>query len=396
MANADTEIVEAYGAASEKYTQRLFWPLAGIFWIMLFAALKVGQSFIVPILLALVISLIFSPIRRSLGRLGVSNVAVAGLAIGGIAIVVSMIVILLGSSIQGKLKSAPDLIPRAAEKIESLLGAVDPLQSMGVELPAPDPEAQASSDMQEVTIREPSLLQQIAKTAPGIIGQLLFILIFAFALIASGDMFYEKLVQVIPTIKDKQRVILAARDIERSVSSYLLTITITNALLALTVGVAMWLLKMPDAIILALLAFFLNYIPYLGSIALEAIAFVVALLHFDQAWMAVIPPLVIWVLTMIEGQIVTPLMIGRRLQLNAVAVFISLALWGWLWGIAGMLLAMPVLIATKRICESVAGWQSFGIFLGPREEAHAADRLILKWTLRPDRKKPAPAAPTSE
>jgi predicted PurR-regulated permease PerM len=214
---------------------------------------------------------------------------------------------------------------------------------------------------------------------PVMAGQVVICLTLAFFLIASGDLFYEKLVQAMPTLKDKRRALAVARAIENQLSVYLLTITLINMGLGVAIGLAMWALGMPDPILFGLAGFLLNYIPYIGAMAGVGISFLVALVSFDSATAAVLPALVYWGLTSFEGQFVTPVMVGRRLRLNAVVVFVSFALWAWLWSFMGMLLSTPMLLTMKVVSDHVPGMAGFGKFLADRDDLSRSDRRILKF-----------------
>jgi predicted PurR-regulated permease PerM len=126
----------------------------------------------------------------------------------------------------------------------------------------------------------------------------------------------------------------------------------------------MFLLGMPNPVLWGVMAGSLNFIPYLGAITSATILTLVALLTFEEVGRAVVVPLVFVVLTSLEGLIVTPTVVGRRLSLNPVAIFIWLIFWGWLWGIAGTLLAVPLLAVLKIVCDHVKPLAAVGEFLG--------------------------------
>jgi predicted PurR-regulated permease PerM len=219
---------------------------------------------------------------------------------------------------------------------------------------------------------------------PVMAGQVVICLTLAFFLIASGDLFYKKLVQVMPTLKNKRRALAAARAIENQLSVYLMTITLINMGLGVAIGLAMWALGMPDPVLFGLAGFLLNYIPYIGAMAGVGISFLVALVSFDSAAAAILPAVVYWGLTSFEGQFVTAVTVGRRLRLNAVVVLVSFALWAWLWSFMGMLLSTPMLLTMKVVSDHVPSMSGFGKFLADRDELSRSDRRILKFTFGRD------------
>jgi len=167
------------------------------------------------------------------------------------------------------------------------------------------------------------------------------------------------------------------KSIEERVSTYFITITLINAVLGVCVGLALWALGMPDPILFGIAAFFLNYIPFVGAIIGVSITFLIAVLTFNSLAVAALPAFVYFSLNAIEGQIITPMLVGRRLRLNAVVVFLSVAMGAWMWSFMGMFLAIPVLIVLKALSEDIQALQRVGEFLGERTRTTRKDQTIL-------------------
>jgi predicted PurR-regulated permease PerM len=182
-------------------------------------------------------------------------------------------------------------------------------------------------------------------------------------LLASNRMLYEKLVRASPKLKDKKKSISIVYHIENIVSKYLLTITMINAGFGLTIGIVMWLLGMPSPVMWGVAGFFLNYLPFVGSAVGTISAGLVALVSFDSIWWALIPPLAYFSITTTEGQFITPAILGHRLELNPVAILTSIAFWGFLWGVAGVILAVPILIVMKVFSDNIEAMSGVGEFL---------------------------------
>lgn len=189
-----------------------------------------------------------------------------------------------------------------------------------------------------------------------------------FFILASGSLFYERLVRVMPTLKEKKKALKIAYDIERDVSRYLLAITAINAGLGLSIGTAMWFLGMPNPLAFGLLAFMLNFVPFLGAIGGVIISFGVALVALPTAFDAFTVGAAYFALTSIEGQLITPWLVGRHLRLNTVVILIAVAFWAWLWSIMGMIMAVPLLVCLRVFCKHVAPLRPFGEFLAGRDD----------------------------
>jgi predicted PurR-regulated permease PerM len=210
------------------------------------------------------------------------------------------------------------------------------------------------------------MMTSVATLAPGVIAQVIFTFVLLLFLLASGDMFYEKLVHVMPTFKDKKRAMAIAYSIERKLSRYLLTITAINFGLGVAVGFTMWLWGMPSPLVFGVMAFIFNFVPYLGAFAGIAIATAVAVISFHWIGWAPIMAANYLLLTTIEGQFITPYFVGRSLRVNTVVVFIAVSAWAFLWSAVGMIVAVPLLVAIKTFCEHIEGLNSLGDFLSER------------------------------
>src|SRR5690606_6539777 len=192
-------------------------------------------------------------------------------------------------------------------------------------------------------------------------------LILLYFLLASGDLFLLKLVQVLPRLQDKKRAVEIAHQVERDISAYLVTITAVNAGLGVVTGLPMWALGLPNPFLWGAVAGVLSFVPYLGAMTTLAIIAAVSVLSLPTLGAALVPPIVFLVMTTLEGQLITPMLLGRRLTLNPVVIFIALLVWGWLWGVAGILLAVPLLAMGKILCDHLPRLAPIGQFLGRRE-----------------------------
>lgn len=347
------------------------WAVIGIFLLLLIAALAYARAFFVPVILSLLLSLVFSPVRRTLERAGMGP----GIAAGGIVFMLVAVILLVGFLLMVPVTNWIDDAPQIGAKLELRLKEIR--QSFGSEQ---DGESvtkvvkqiedattlSADEDVQEVVVKEQNYLGMLASTAPSMLVQTALVIVLLFFMLASGDMFYEKLVHVLPTFQDKRRAITIAKDIERKLSQYLLTITAINAGLGLAVGLAMWALGMPNPLMWGVIAWLFNYIPYIGAIAGSLLTLVVGMLSFDTIFASLIPSVVYYSLTAVEGQFVTPYFVGRNLKLNTVVVFISVTFWAWLWSVVGMLVAVPMLVALRTICEHIPPLEPYGDFLSAR------------------------------
>ncbi len=351
------------------------WAITGIFWILVLGALSLAQGVFVPIISAFVLALTFSPVRRVLEGLGIPSSAAAGMIMISLLIVFCVLFYFISEALQEYLVDAPTFAEEVRRELSGLFGTIEPVLKAGDQIDA----LTNQNKQQTVALREPGFVSVMTQATPAVVSQLVVTLTLSFFLMASGDMFYEKLVQVMPKLKDKRRALAAARTIENQLSTYLFTISAINATLGVIIGLVMWLAGMPNPLLFGLGAFLLNYIPYIGSIGGITITLVTGLVTFDSTIQGILPALLYWIINTIEGQFLTPVLVGRRLKLNAVVVFISFALWAWVWSFMGMLLSTPILLMAKVVSDNVNGLESFGKFLGDRDDLSGSDSRLLKF-----------------
>ncbi|NDV01812.1 AI-2E family transporter [Pseudoroseicyclus tamaricis] len=346
---------------------RSHWAVTGLFIIGCGVVMVLARTFLMPLILAFLLSLTFSPIRRWLHRRGLPDGASAGLIVLMLVALSVAGAVSLAGPVQNYVQDGPALLRDVEFKlrgINDLVEQVSDATEQVSELTDRDDEAQE----QIAVDTSPGLFTQAVTTVPFVMAQIGLTLVMLFFLIASGDLFYEKIVAVNPTFHDKRRAIGIVYDIERKISRYFLTITVINAGLGLAIGVALWLLGMPNPALFGVLAFVLNFIPFLGAIAGAVLTFGIGIVSLDTVGAAALVAGVYIALTSIEGQFVTPYAVGRSLKLNPVAVFVAVAFWGWAWSVVGMIIAVPVLIVVRAFSEKFDSLHGLGLFLSGRGE----------------------------
>jgi predicted PurR-regulated permease PerM len=335
------------------------WPLVGLFIMASVAAIALARDFLMPITFALLLFFVFVPARRRLSRLGVAPAITAGIVVFGLFFgMISLAWVVSGPAGQ-LISEMPDIQSALTEKLQRLRGTFETIDSAMTQIEAGPVEADAQTPGFDVAT---ALLDGLY-TTPGVLGQMALTLFLLFFLIASGDMLYLKIVQSFDRLHEKRLAYAALREIEEALGSYLGAITIINACLGVAVGLAMWALGMPSPLLFGMLAFSLNFVPYLGALAGVGLATLVALVTFSDVFWPVTVGLTYLALTTIEGQLITPYFVARRLQMNAVVVFLTVALWAWLWSVIGMIIAVPLLVVISVICDHVPGLEKLGNFL---------------------------------
>jgi predicted PurR-regulated permease PerM len=178
-------------------------------------------------------------------------------------------------------------------------------------------------------------------------------LVLVYLLLASGDLFLQKLVRVMPTLSDKKRAVEISHEIQQNISNYLFSVSLINIGLGIVVGGGLYFMGVPNAAMWGMLVGIVNFVPYFGPIFGVILLAIVGLLTFDSLWQGLLPPAWYLVFHLLEANFVTPVVLGRRFTLNPVVIFVSLIFWTWLWGVPGALLSMPILVSIKVVCDRV-------------------------------------------
>jgi predicted PurR-regulated permease PerM len=178
-------------------------------------------------------------------------------------------------------------------------------------------------------------------------------LVLLYLLLASGDLFLQKLVHVMPTLRDKKRAVEISHEIQQNISNYLFSVSLINIGLGIVVSGGLYFMGVPNAAMWGMFVAVLNFVPYFGPVAGVIVLAAVGLLTFDMPWNGLLPPAWYLMLHLLEANFITPVLLGRRFTLNPVIIFVSLIFWMWLWGVPGALLSVPILVTIKVICDRV-------------------------------------------
>ena len=199
-------------------------------------------------------------------------------------------------------------------------------------------------------------------------GQAVTILFLTVFLLSEGDSFKRKFVRHLQT-RVKQRVTVAIlNDIEHQIEVFLRVQVATSVIVGLATGLALWSIGVRQPAVWGLFAGVMNVVPYFGPLLVSAVLAAVGLLQFGTVGGAVLVGGMALTITSLEGMVLTPLLLSRASALNHVAIFIAIAFWSWAWGTAGMLLAVPMLMVVKAVCDHVDGLQAVADMLGTRDE----------------------------
>lgn len=369
-------------------------PLWGLFIIAVLAVLYFAKSVFIPIFLAVVFSFVLMiPVNllekiRIPPSLGALIVLLATL--GGF----SVLAYNMYDPIRVWVERFPNEIQNIETKIEELRSSFNEVQKTTEEIDQTITDltgsAVKSPDTQEVVVKSGSRLYTLMDNTQAFIVGFMFFLLLLYFLLAFGELMIKSLMM---TWQDRAHRITFLRITQASqfqISHYLLLITLINIGLGIITALGMWMIGMPTPLLWGVSASLLNYIPYLGPLINMILVSFVGLITFDHISTAMLPALLILGLNIIEGQVIQPLFVGRMFTINPVFVFISVAFWGWLWGVAGMFMAVPLLMILNsfviKMRELVAAEAAKAAAVAAALEAATAEETAkeeLKIILKP-------------
>ena len=311
---------------------------------------------VLPIVFAFVLSLLFQPAMRLAGKLRIPAAIAALLLI----LAIFGTIVAVGAAFSAPAAAWAEKLPGGVARLEERLRFLDrPIHTLQAFLQQFDAAGSAGAATGTAADVEAALLKGTQHFASGFFETLVIL----FFLLLSGDTFLRRLVEIVPTFKDKRRVVALSQQIEENVSAYLVTVTLMNAAVGAATALGMWACGLGDPMLWGGVAFILNYVPILGPFAGVALFLLAGLLTMDGLWQALLPAGIYFAIHLIEGEAVTPMLLARRFTLNPVVVVISLVFWFWMWGVPGAVLAVPMVAIAKIICDDVKPLAALGHFL---------------------------------
>jgi predicted PurR-regulated permease PerM len=331
--------------------------LLGILYTLYFA-----RAFLLPITIATLLNFLLSPAVRALKRLRLPEPVGAALVVLGLLGLSGAGAYQVAGPAQEWLAKGPASLSQAWSKLEGLRRPVERVTHTAeqVEQAASGPGAQP----REVVVRGPTFGARLFGATQSVVTASVGIVILLYFLLATGDLFLLKLVRVLPQFGDKRKAVSIMKETETSISRYLVTVALVYLGQGIAVGLVMYLIGMPNAALWGALAGAAEFIPYVGALTLVVILALAGLATFDHVGHALLVPGAYLLVTLLQSQLVTPMVLGHRLALNPVAIFIGLTFWLWIWGLPGAFIAVPLLATLKICCDHIEMLAPVGEFLG--------------------------------
>ena len=337
--------------------------LSGILMLMVLYTLYFSAPIMIPITLAFMLNFLLSPMVLWLERIHIPLGIGAALVLAGALGVGGGAVYLLSEPAAEWASQAPKNLRDLEFKLQELKKPIEEIKR-ATERVDELTDLDQREEKQVVALGNANLMTILLEGTPTLLAGVLVILITLYFLLASGDSFLSKLVSSIPRLREKKRAVEIVRKIQGDVSIYLFTVTLINLGLGVFTSIATYFLGVPNPLLWGAMAAVFNFAPYIGALASTLVLTLVGLSTFEVTSHALIVPAVFVMLTVLEGQLVTPMILGSRLALSPVIVFLGILFWGWFWGVIGALMAVPILVSLKIVCENVETLRPLSRFMG--------------------------------
>lgn len=336
--------------------------LGGILIILSFIALNLGSAFFIPLFFAITLKFVLQPAMRGAESLGFPRKLAAGLIVLMLLAGVGGVASMLATPASEWMERIPEGLPQLKDKFRFLSKPVQKTQAVLAQ--AENMTTTPGQKVQPVMIQGTRLSDRFFTMTQVFVSSALTTTLILFFLLAGGDTFLRRFVEILPTFRNKRQAVDITKQIEGDISVYLGTVTLMNACVGLATGLATWALGLGDPVLWGAVAFLLNYLPIVGVMVGTALLTVVGFMEIADVWMALMPAAAYFCIHTLESSVVTPMLLAKRLTLNPVLVILSLVFWYWMWGFAGAVMAVPMLAITKIVCDRVEKLKHLGHFLG--------------------------------
>jgi len=335
--------------------------LGGILIILLLAVMNLASEIIVPIVLAFVLKLVLQPVMRFASNMHIPHI------LSALIIVIMLLITFAGfaTALSGPISSWGEKLPnnfvQLRQRFDFLSKSVK--KTRKIIFQAEDLTKSSGPKIMPVEVQGNSLSDRILSSTQTFAKGFFITLIVLYFLLASGDTFLRRLVEILPRFKDKRQAVDISQHIEHDISKYLLTITIINIFVGIATGLTMWIYGIESPVLWGVIAFLMNYIPSLGPLSACGLFLLVGLISIDGSYIAFLPAVFYLLIHITESTVITPIILAKRFTLNPVLVIISLIFWFWMWGVVGAILAVPMLAIIKIICDRIQTLTALGHFL---------------------------------
>ncbi|WP_052207996.1 AI-2E family transporter [Sphingopyxis fribergensis] len=315
-------------------------------------ALQAGAEFFLPLTAAIVIAIALVPLLEWLERRGLPSALSAFLALATFLAIINAALAIIVVPATGWFARLPDSIPRIQSNLAPLIDFYSTLQRF-VDRTLMSVASGTEATAQAVAATAPtSVVDYFISSAPAAAIQLFFAVLVIFFFLSGWTRLRKGTIRRRGSFDGAMQTARVIQNVVDATADYLATITMINAILGLTVSLLLWALGMPSPFMWGGIVSICNFVPYLGPIVAAVLLGLGGLMTFDAVGLALLPATIFIGVHMVEANLITPLVLGKRLTINPLLILVSLSFWGWVWGTPGALLAVPLLLILQTVLAS--------------------------------------------
>ncbi len=344
----------------------------GVFLALPFV-LSIGSVVFLPLVAALILTIVLSPVADKMATWGVPNFLASVLALlvflGGLALALTAVL----TPAISLFDQVPAMVEQVGAHFSQLKGSVAWIAELNAELAQ---IAGEGNDMgNQVVLAGPSMLEQLAFATPVVVLEVLITFLLAFFMIEARVRLRRRLLLERQQVGGSLKAARAIREVQDRVSAYITTVGLINAGVGVIVALGAWALGMEAPVMWGGLAALLNFLPYIGPVIMVALVALFGLGSADNPLIGLIPAAAYLALHTVEANVITPAVLGARFTMNPVLILLALSYFGWIWGVAGALLSVPILLTLTALIDHLGKPNIVGFIFG--EPLFAANILDL-------------------
>ncbi len=315
-------------------------------------ALQAGAEFFLPLTAAIVIAIALVPLLEWLERRGLPSALAAFFALAVFLAIINAALAIIVVPATGWFARIPESIPRIQSNLAPLIDFYSTLQRF-VDRTLMSVASGTEATAQAVAATAPtSVVDYFISSAPSAAIQLFFAVLVIFFFLSGWTRLRKGTIRRRGSFDGAMQTARVIQNVVDATADYLATITMINAILGLTVSLLLWALGMPSPFMWGGIVSICNFVPYLGPIVAAVLLGLGGLMTFDAVGLALLPALIFIGVHLVEANLITPLVLGKRLTINPLLILVSLSFWGWVWGTPGALLAVPLLLILQTVLAS--------------------------------------------
>ena len=357
---AETEPLPGESVPATRLMSTMVFLMGVALFLALPFVLSVGSVVFLPLFAAVILTIVLSPLADRLIRLGIPNVLASAISLVAAIVAVVFAILVIVQPAYDLVDQAPRLIARIGEQFSALRGNFNWISDINQQLA----RITGNTTGAEVVVASPSVLEQVVIATPSVVLETLLTLLMTYFMIEARIRMKRRLLLERHSFGASLRAARVMRDVQERVASYIITVAQINLGVGVIVALGAWALGLTAPIMWGGLAMVLNFLPYLGPLAMMALLGLVGLGTADTVLLGLVPMLLFLGLHAVEANVVTPSLLGARFTVNPVMILLAISYFSWIWGIIGALLSVPILLTLTALFEHLGKPNVVGFLFG--------------------------------